>query len=158
MVDRLALCVGRVKHQRLVVEVRRKTLQRQRVGAVRTRGKGHAREVVEHHGAGAFKEQVVVFESAVVDHVLHAVVLLQELQHVAAPLAPPAGVEHGVDRHVAARVGGEPVVRNHRVRRLVPAVVVEQVHRHAGFAQGIGGAAHFVEGAARGFVGGAVGR
>ncbi len=71
-----------------------------------------------------------MFEAAVVDDVLHAVVLLQKLQNVGAALAPSAGVVHGVQRHMAARVGGEPVVGEHRIGGVVPAVVIEQVHSH----------------------------
>jgi hypothetical protein len=87
--------------------------------------------VVEHHGARAFEEHAVGLEARVVDHVLHAVLGLEQVQHVAAALAPAARGVHRVHGHVPARVGGEPVVGEHGVRRVALAPVLEQVHAHA---------------------------
>ena len=133
-----ALRVGGGEGHGLEVEMRAEALQRHRVGAVRLRGVGDAADVVQHHGARAFEGHAVVLQARVVDHVLHAVAGLEHLDDVAAPLAPPVGGVHGVERHMAARVGGEPVVREHGVgRRWV--VAVEQVHAHPGGLQGGGG-------------------
>ncbi len=63
MVDRVAVAVDRTKHHRLEVEVGAEALQRHLVGAVRPGRIGHATDMVEHHGAGAFKIDAVLFEA-----------------------------------------------------------------------------------------------
>jgi hypothetical protein len=95
------------------------------------------------------------FQAGVVDHVLHAVLCLEQLDDVAAPLAPAVGRKHGVQRHMAARVGGEPVVRKHAVGRGWRApCVVEQVHAHPGGLQPRGSGGDFGIGEAGGSSGG----
>jgi hypothetical protein len=84
----------------------------------------------EHHRACAL-EHAILLEPRVVDHVLHPVLGLKQLDDVGAPLAAAIGRVHRVDRHVPAGVRGEPVVREHGIRRVARAVVVEQVHPHA---------------------------
>ncbi|MNV42801.1 hypothetical protein D3C71_1344960 [compost metagenome] len=126
-----ALCIGRRKHHRLVVEVGAKALQRHRVGAVRQCGVGDAPDVVQHHRARAFQIHAVGLQAGVVDHVLHAVFGLEQLDHIAAPLAAAVVSHHGVDRHMPARMGREPVVGEYGIGGIAVSQVVEQVHAHA---------------------------
>ena len=84
-----------------------------------------------------------------VDDVLHAAVGLEHLDHVGTPLAPAVGRVHGVDGNVATRVGGEPVVGKHRVRRVARPIVFKQVHPNARRFNAPGGLGHFAKGGSR---------
>ena len=108
--------------------------------------------MVEHHGTRALQKQLVLLKARVVDHVLHAVPGLEHLDHVLPALAAAAGRIHGIDRHVAAGMGGEPVVGKHRIGRVAFALVLEEVDLHARGTQTLDGGCHFM---VRGFRDGA---
>ena len=143
-----AVGVHRLEGHRLVVEVAAEPLQDMGVGPVAHRRVGHPRHVVEHHRPGPLEEDPVGLETGVVDDGLAAVLRLQHLQHVGAPLVAAVRGVHGVDGHVAARVGGQPVVREDAVR---PGVVLvpEDVHPHAGVPEGLGQRVHLGQRLAR---------
>ena len=82
---------------------------------------------------------------------LHPVGGLEHLQDVGAALVPPVGGVHRVDRHVAAGVGGEPVVGEHAVRAGV-VVVGEDVDPYPGRPQRLGDRVHLGQRPGRGLV------
>ena len=89
VIDRDPVELG-VEHHRLVAEGGAESLQHDRVGAVRPHRVGDAVEAVEHHRPGALEVEPVDLEARVVDDLLHPVLLLEQLEHVAAPLEPAA--------------------------------------------------------------------
>ena len=148
VVDRHALGVDRVEGHRLVAEVGAEPLEDVGVGPVAARRVGDPRHVVEHHRAGALEEDAVGFQAGVVHDGLDPVLRLEQLQHVGATLVAAVGGVHRVDRDVAPRVGGEPVVREDAVRAGV-VLVLEDVDRHAGVAEGLGDGVHLGQGLGR---------